>query len=81
MGGPLLAPIEPGGFPFLARAHRGLVHRRSAGVFKAELGGFGRVLFQAREYWPDYISCVLVVRDDVIEKRPRAVQVLVDGRN
>jgi NitT/TauT family transport system substrate-binding protein len=37
------------------------------------------VLFHAREYWPDYISCVLVVRDDVIEKRPEAVQVLVDG--
>lgn len=46
---------------------------------QAELGGFGRVLFPAREYWPDYMSCVLVVRDDVIEKRPQAVQVLVDG--
>lgn len=46
---------------------------------QAEMGGFGRVLFQAREYWPDYISCVLVVRDDVIERRPEAVQVLVDG--
>src|SRR6202167_4632528 len=23
---------------------------------QAELGGFGRVLFQAREYWPDYMS-------------------------
>jgi NitT/TauT family transport system substrate-binding protein len=29
---------------------------------QAELGGFGRVLFQAREYWPDYMSCILVVR-------------------
>jgi NitT/TauT family transport system substrate-binding protein len=46
---------------------------------QAEMGGFGRVLFHAREYWPDYMSCVLVVRDDVIEKRPQAVQVLVDG--
>jgi NitT/TauT family transport system substrate-binding protein len=46
---------------------------------QAEMGGFGRVLFHAREYWPDYISCVLVVRDDVIEKKPEAVQVLVDG--
>ncbi len=42
-------------------------------------GGFGRVLFHARQYWPDYISCVLVVREDVIDKRPEAVQVLVDG--
>ncbi len=46
---------------------------------QAEIGGFGRVLFHAKEYWPDYMSCVLVVRDDVIEKRPQAVQVLVDG--
>jgi len=44
-----------------------------------EMAGFGRVLFQAREYWPDYISCVLVVRQDVIDNRPEAVQVLVDG--
>ena len=28
---------------------------------QAEIVGFGRVLFHAREYWPDYISCVLVV--------------------
>ncbi|HYI11138.1 MAG TPA: ABC transporter substrate-binding protein [Thermoanaerobaculia bacterium] len=46
---------------------------------QAEMAGFGRVLFHAREYWPDYISCVLVVRQDIIEKRPEAVQVLVDG--
>ena len=46
---------------------------------QAEMVGFGRVLFHAREYWPDYISCVLVVRDDVIENKPEAVQVLVDG--
>lgn len=46
---------------------------------QAELYGFGRVLFHARQYWPDYISCVLVVRQDVIDQRPEAVQVLVDG--
>src|SRR6185369_8312881 len=46
---------------------------------QAESAGFGRVLFHARQYWPDYISCVLVVRQDVIDKRPEAVQVLVDG--
>ncbi|MBJ6763927.1 ABC transporter substrate-binding protein [Myxococcaceae bacterium JPH2] len=46
---------------------------------QAELGGYGRVLFHAREYWPDYISCVLVVRQDVIDRHPEAVQVLVDG--
>ena len=46
---------------------------------QAEIGGFGRVLFHAKEYWPDYMSCVLVVRQDVIDARPDAVQVLVDG--
>jgi len=46
---------------------------------QAEMGGFGRVLFHAREYWPDYMSCVVVVREDVIANRPDAVQVLVDG--
>ena len=46
---------------------------------QAEMGGFGRVLFHARQYWPDYISCVLVVRQDVIDGRPAAVQALVDG--
>src|SRR5207253_4362407 len=46
---------------------------------QAEMGGFGRVLFHAREYWPDYISCVLLVGQDVIDRRPEAVQTLVDG--
>jgi NitT/TauT family transport system substrate-binding protein len=46
---------------------------------QAEMAGFGRVLFQAREYWPDYMSCILVVRQDLIDTRPEAVQVLVDG--
>jgi NitT/TauT family transport system substrate-binding protein len=46
---------------------------------QAEMAGFGRVLFQAREYWPDYMSCILVVRQDLIDRRPDVVQVLVDG--
>jgi NitT/TauT family transport system substrate-binding protein len=46
---------------------------------QAELGGFGRVLFHAREYWPDYMSCVVVAREDVIGERAEALQVLVDG--
>ncbi len=46
---------------------------------QAEMGGFGRVLFQARDYWPDYMSCILVVRQDLIDQRPDAVQTLVDG--
>jgi NitT/TauT family transport system substrate-binding protein len=46
---------------------------------QAELQGFGRVLYQARELWPDFISCVLVVRDDMIHEHPEKVQLLVDG--
>jgi NitT/TauT family transport system substrate-binding protein len=46
---------------------------------QAEMAGFGRVLSQARDYWPDYISCILVVRQDLIDNRPDVVQVLVDG--
>lgn len=46
---------------------------------QAEMGGYGRILFHARQYWPDFISCVLVVRQDVIDNKPEAVQVLVDG--
>ncbi|HYL05889.1 MAG TPA: ABC transporter substrate-binding protein [Thermoanaerobaculia bacterium] len=46
---------------------------------QAEMGGYGRVLFKAQEYWPDYMSCVVVVRQDVIDQRPSAVQALVDG--
>jgi NitT/TauT family transport system substrate-binding protein len=46
---------------------------------QAEMAGYGRVLFQAQQYWPDYMSCILVVRQDLIDKRPDVVQVLVDG--
>jgi NitT/TauT family transport system substrate-binding protein len=46
---------------------------------QAEMAGFGKVLFQAREYWPDYMSCILVVRQDLIDMRPDIVQTLVDG--
>jgi NitT/TauT family transport system substrate-binding protein len=46
---------------------------------QAEMAGYGKVLFQAREYWPDYMSCILVVRQDLIDARPDVVQVLVDG--
>ncbi|GGA77451.1 hypothetical protein GCM10011507_30910 [Edaphobacter acidisoli] len=46
---------------------------------QAEMAGYGRILFQARDYWPDYMSCILVVRQDLIDKNPQAVQVLVDG--
>jgi NitT/TauT family transport system substrate-binding protein len=46
---------------------------------QAEMAGYGKVLFQARDYWPDYMSCILVVRQDLIDSRPDVVQTLVDG--
>jgi NitT/TauT family transport system substrate-binding protein len=46
---------------------------------QTELDGYGRVLFQAKEVWPNFISCVLVVRQEVIDGDPRFVQRLVDG--
>src|SRR5262245_48948097 len=41
--------------------------------------GFGRVLFITNTVWPEFISCVLAVRDDVIRDRRDDVQRLVDG--
>lgn len=46
---------------------------------QAEMAGYGRILFQARDYWPDYMSCILIVRQDLIDTRPAIVQLLVDG--
>ncbi len=46
---------------------------------KAELDGFGRVLYQAKDVWPGFISCVLVVHEDLIEEQPDVLQELVNG--
>jgi NitT/TauT family transport system substrate-binding protein len=46
---------------------------------QAEMGGFGRILFYADKYWPNYMSCILVAREDLIQNRPEVVQLLVDG--
>lgn len=46
---------------------------------KAELDGTGRVLYHAKDIWPRFISCVLAVREDLIETRPDLVKDLVRG--
>lgn len=46
---------------------------------KAEIGGYARVLYHMKDLWPDFISCVLVVRQEVINERPELVQELVNG--
>ena len=46
---------------------------------QTQLENYGRVLYQAKEVWPNFISCVLVVREDMIKEHPDWVQKLVDG--
>ena len=46
---------------------------------KAELDGIGRILYFARDIWPNFISCALVVHEDLIREHPEIVQDLVRG--
>jgi NitT/TauT family transport system substrate-binding protein len=46
---------------------------------KAELDGSGRVLYHAKDIWPRFISCVLVVHERLIQERPDVVRDLVRG--
>jgi NitT/TauT family transport system substrate-binding protein len=46
---------------------------------KAELDGSGRVLYHAKDIWPEFISCVLVVNEDLIRLHPQLVRDLVRG--
>lgn len=45
----------------------------------AEMNGTGRVLYHTKDIWPNFISCVLVVREELIEEDRALVQELVDG--
>jgi NitT/TauT family transport system substrate-binding protein len=46
---------------------------------QTQLEGYGRVLYQAKDIWPNFISCVLVVHERTINEHPEWVQELVDG--
>ncbi len=46
---------------------------------RAELDGTGRVLYHAKDIWPGFISCVLVVTEKLIEEQPEVVRDLVRG--
>jgi len=46
---------------------------------KAEMDGTGRVLYYAKDIWPRFISCVLVVTEKLIRERPEVVRDLVRG--
>jgi NitT/TauT family transport system substrate-binding protein len=46
---------------------------------KAEVDGTGRILYHAKDIWPRFISCVLVVHEDLIKEQPEVVRDLVRG--
>jgi NitT/TauT family transport system substrate-binding protein len=46
---------------------------------RAELDGTGRILYHAKDIWPGFISCVLVVHEKLIAERPEVVYDLVRG--
>jgi NitT/TauT family transport system substrate-binding protein len=46
---------------------------------QAEVDGYGRVLYHTKDIWEDFISCVLVVREELIIENRELVQELVDG--
>ncbi len=46
---------------------------------QTELDGYGRVLWQAKDVWPGFISCVLAVHEDAIRDRRADIQRLVNG--
>jgi len=46
---------------------------------RAELEDFGRILYYTKDIWPNFISCVLVVTQELIDTQPELVQELVSG--
>ncbi|MEZ6003901.1 MAG: ABC transporter substrate-binding protein [Planctomycetota bacterium] len=46
---------------------------------RAEIGDFGRILYYTKDVWPNFISCVLVVTQELIDTQPELVQELVSG--
>ena len=46
---------------------------------QAELDGYGRTLWQAKDVWPGFISCVLAVHEDAIRDHRSEIQRLVNG--
>ena len=62
-----------------------MVHTDSAIIFgepfmaQTEIDGYGRVLFMTKDVWPEFISCVLAVNENVILQRRPEVQRLVGG--
>lgn len=65
-----------------AALYAGAVDAISSGepfMGQAELDGYGRVLWLTKDVWPNFISCVLAVHEDMIKNDRASVQKLVDG--
>ena len=43
------------------------------------MDGTGRVLYYAKDVWPHFVSCALVVHEDLIKEHPDQVRDLVSG--
>lgn len=82
--------IQPGEINFVALPPPDMPTSLAAGAIdaffvgepfcaKAELEGIGRVLYYARDIWPNFISCALVVHEDLIKEQPQVVKDLVRG--
>lgn len=48
-------------------------------VAKSEMEGFGKVMAFTKDIWPNFISCVLVVSEDLVASDRELVQELVSG--
>ena len=46
---------------------------------QTEMDGYGRVLFMTKDVWPEFISCVLAVRERTDSRRAGRSSALVDG--
>jgi NitT/TauT family transport system substrate-binding protein len=82
--------MQPGDLRFVDMAPPDMPRALAAGAIdayfvgepfaaKSELAGTGRVLYYAKDIWPHFISCVLVVRDELIAEHPEMVRDLVRG--
>ncbi len=75
-----LVEMPPPDMPaaLFARAVDGIIAGEPL-MAKTEMDGYGRVLFMTKDVWPEFISCVLAVNEDVAKVRRDEIQRLVNG--
>ena len=80
VGGAVVVVVSPASAVELG-AVVDVVDRRSSGEpfgAAAEKAGYARPLSMTRDEWPNYICCVLTVREELMQSRPEIVQDLVN---